>query len=121
MNHKSLKFDCNSIEKIIFQISINELNENEKVEILQHIGTCENCQSSEKLLNIFKQSFHQELVKSKLIPEPAIKESLINKLKPEHETQKLIVNFIRKFFELKVRELQYLFVIQNSILLIYSF
>ena len=102
MNHKSLKFDCNSIEKIIFQTSINELNENEKVEILQHIGTCENCQSSEKLLNIFKQSLHKELVESKLMPIPAFKGQLINKLKPERETKNLIVDFIRKIFEVKV-------------------
>jgi hypothetical protein len=102
MNFKSSKIECNSVEQILFQSTFNELNEKEKSDILQHIKTCETCKSSEKLLNIFKQSLHHELVESQLNPNPEIKESIIKKLKSEQERQNLFVDFVRNFFEVKV-------------------
>jgi hypothetical protein len=102
MNLNSSKLDCNTVEKILFQNSINELNKFEKDQILQHIESCDNCRASEKLIKSFSQLLQAELVNSKLNPNPVIKESLLNRLISQSVFNNSILEFVRNFFKLRI-------------------
>lgn len=102
MNHNFSNLDCNSVEQILFETSINALTEMEQSQILSHIKSCENCKSSEKLLNSLDQLLRAELVDSKVNPNPHIKKSLINRLKSKNESKNPIVDIIRNFFDLRI-------------------
>ena len=102
MKSKSSKIYCNIVENVLFQSSINDLSEEESLQIKEHIISCNKCQSSQELLNYFKQSMEIEITENQLIPNPAILESLKSKLKSTNEKQNSILNFIKSFFELRV-------------------
>ena len=102
MNSKSSKIDCSFIDKVLFHSSIDELNENEKSQFVNHINSCDKCRSSEILLNYFKQSLEMELTENQLKPNPAIFESLKAKMNAANEKQNPILDFIKGFFELRV-------------------
>ena len=96
------KIDCNFIKEIIFNSSIDELGEDEKLQIVKHINSCEKCLASEKLVDYLKQSMQIELGEIQLLPNPAVLESLKSKLIAANEKQNPISNFIKGFFELRV-------------------
>ena len=102
MNSKSSKIDCSSVENILFQSSIDELNKDALDQIVNHINSCEKCQSSQRLLNYFKQLMEVELSENRIIPNPVILESLKSKLSISSEKQNSFFGFIREFFELKI-------------------
>ncbi len=102
MKSKSSKIDCSYVEDILFQSSMDELSMNDKLQITNHIDSCERCQSSEKLLNYFQQSMQIELVENQIIPNPAILKSLKAKLISTNGKQNPILDFIKSFFELRV-------------------
>lgn len=94
--------DCNYIEEVIFKSSIDELGENEKSQIVKHINSCEKCLTSEKLVDYIKLSIQIELDENKLLPNPAVLESLKSKLIATNKKQNPISNIIKGFFELRV-------------------
>ena len=102
MNPKSSKIDCSFVENILFQSSTDELNKNEIDQIIKHINACENCQSSQRLLNNFKQTMKVELSENKINPNPAILESLKRNFNFKSEKKNSFFGFIKDFFELKI-------------------
>lgn len=117
MESKSSKIDCSFIEKYLFQTTIDELSENEKSQIINHINSCDKCKNSEELLNYFKQSMEIEFTENQLIPNPAIINSLRRKLNFPNERHNPIFEFIKSFFELKVP----LYQVVTALLLIGAF
>ena len=102
MSSKSSKIECSFAEKILFQSSMDELSKTEKSQIIKHINSCENCKSSEIKLDYFNQSMEVELIESQIKPNPAILESLKDKLNIVNKKQNSISGFIKGIFELRV-------------------
>jgi len=102
MNSKSSQIDCNFVENVLFKSTKAELDENDKIEMLNHINSCEKCQFSEKILDYFQQSMTTELTNSKLIPNPAIVKSLKNKLNYPNERKNSFIDYVKSFFEFRV-------------------
>lgn len=96
------KIDCSFIEKVLFNFYIDELSENERSQIRNHIKSCKNCRLSEMILNYFKQSLQVELTENQIVPNPAILESLKDKLKTLKDKQRPVLDYIKGFFGLRI-------------------
>jgi len=102
MKSESSKIDCSFIENVFFQSSMDELSKDENKQIINHLNSCGKCQSSQRLLNYFKQSMEVELSKTKINPNPLILESLKSKLNYYSNKQNSIFGFVKGFFEMKI-------------------
>lgn len=96
------KIDCNEVEKILFQSSLDELNKEQKSQIVNHIKSCEQCRVSQKILNNISQSMLNELNESQIRPNTAMLESLKNKMANPKESRNSTFYYIKSFLEFRI-------------------
>jgi hypothetical protein len=72
--------NCDDIEQLLIKKSIDELTEDENLLVEEHLKSCERCQSYQNTLSNLQHSMKTG-AEEKLVPDPAIRENIIRRMK----------------------------------------
>jgi len=111
-SNENLSLNCDEIEGLLIQRHFDEITQDQSLLVEEHLKSCDRCRTYQKIL-LNMQNSMQIGAEEKLIPDPAIRQNIIQQLRALKPQEAGIFargwHYIRSIFEYRVPVYQALF------------